>query len=213
MLALASCGSDDGGDEVSDTTSTTVAGSTSEPGDPASTTASTTAPGGTEPDGDTTTTATTTSTTPPAVDGDTGAKAGDGDGAGTASLVDVRTGRHPGFDRVVLEFADGVAPGWDVQWVDGPVTESGSGREVDVDGPALLRIHVTPASGYDLEAGQATFGATQVDGPGGGPVHEVVRAGDFEADLVWVVGAEAETPFSVTTLPSPSRLVIDVAAP
>ncbi|WCO65528.1 hypothetical protein PO878_13575 [Iamia majanohamensis] len=212
VLTLGACGSDDeDGDGASATTASTVAETTSEldtsttttTGAPSTTTTTTTAPGGSP----------TTSTTVPAFGGDTAPKAGEADGEGTAPLVDVRTGRHPGFDRVVLEFAGGVQPGWDVQWVEGPVTESGSGREVEVDGPALLRIHVAPASGYDLEAGEATFAAERVAGPGGGPVHEVVRAGDFEADLVWVVGAEAETPFTVTTLPSPSRLVVDVAAP
>ena len=207
VLALGACGSDDG-DGAAGTTGTTVA-ETSEPGAPTSTT-TTTAPSTTP---STTAGSTTTTTSTPAFPGDTAPKAGEADGEGTAPLVDVRTGRHPGFDRVVLEFAGGAQPGWDVEWVDGPVTESGSGREVAVDGPALLRIHVAPASGYDLEAGEATFAAERVEGPGGGPVHEVVRAGDFEADLVWVVGAEAETPFTVTTLPSPSRLVVDVAAP
>ncbi len=36
---------------------------------------------------------------------------------------------------------------------------------------------------------------------------------EFEAVLTWVVGARARVPFRVTTLPSPSRLVVDLEHP
>ncbi|MGI8937696.1 MAG: AMIN-like domain-containing (lipo)protein [Iamia sp.] len=153
-----------------------------------------------------------TTTTAPAPFGTLLPKSGPGDGAGTAQLVDLRTGRHDGFDRIVLEFADGVQPGWWVEWVDGPITQSGSGSSVEVEGAAYLQIRTEPASGYDLDAGAATFAPDRVSGPGGGPIAEVVRAGDFEANLIWVAGADERTGFTVSTLGSPSRLVIDVAS-
>ncbi len=205
VLALAgACSS--GGDD--DTSATATDGATSEvEGATTSEVDDTTT---TEADGGTTTAADEGSpSTEPA--GDLDPKSGPGDGAGTAQLVDVRTGRHDGFDRIVLEFADGVQPPWWVEWVDGPIAQSGSGNPVEVDGAAYLQIRTEPASGYDLDAGAATFEPDRVPGPGGGPVAEVVRAGDFEANLIWVAGADERTGFTVSTLGSPSRLVIDVA--
>ncbi|CAN5569509.1 hypothetical protein BH24ACT4_BH24ACT4_20260 [soil metagenome] len=220
LVAAGACssggGDDDAASSSSSSTTTTTEVSTSEP---AATTTTDVGGSTTEAERSTTTVAdedsTTTDEGSSTTTGDTGdldPKSGEGAGSGTARLIDVRTGRHDGFDRIVLEFADEVRPGWSVEWVEGPITQSGSGNPVEVDGAAYLQIRAEPASGYDLEAGAATFAADRVAGPGGGPVPEVVRAGGFEANLIWVAGAAERTPFTVSTLGSPSRLVIDVAA-
>jgi hypothetical protein len=44
-------------------------------------------------------------------------------------------------------------------------------------------------------------------------VREVVRTGDFEAVLTWAIGVNGRTPFAVTTLREPDRLVIDFGRP
>lgn len=204
-LAAGACGGDDdGGGERGGETSTSAAppggGATSGPSSAPGTT--------TSPDGGSST------TTAPAFTGDLEPESAQPDGTGTAQLVAVRLGSQPGATRFVLEFDGEVQPGYQVSWVDGPISEDGSGNPVDVDGGAFLQVLVQPATGYDMEAGAPTYeGPTRLAGPSGGSITEAVRTGDFEALLTWVLGAEERVPFTVTALTGPSRLVIDVQAP
>jgi len=128
----------------------------------------------------------------------------------TPHLVAVRTARHEGYDRVTFEF-DGPAPGYQVQYIDGPILSDGEGAPVAVDGAAHLQVRMEPASGYDLEAGAPTYtGPTVVSGTDTSEVVEVVRTGDFEAVLTWVIGFNDRVDFRVDTLPDPTRIVVDV---
>jgi len=136
------------------------------------------------------------------------------EGTGTALLRTVRVGRNAGFERIVYEFAGRSAPGYRVQWVDGPITADGSGEPVDVTGDASLEIVMTPASGVDLSAPQLTV---VYDGPDRIPVAgqtqlvtDLVRTGDFESVLSWVAGTTEKVPFRVLRLEHPVRVVIDL---
>ena len=44
-------------------------------------------------------------------------------------------------------------------------------------------------------------------------ITDLVQIGDFEALLEWVVGTNRQVPFKVTTLSSPSRIVVDLETP
>lgn len=134
-------------------------------------------------------------------------------GRATALLTDVQTGRHDGFDRVVFHFAGDERPGYEVEWVDGPVAAAGSGRVVDVAGSSRLRIVFDPASGVDLATGDISYeGPNRLDLPAdGSTVLDVARSGDFEAVMTWVVGTDEVVPFRVLTLSEPTRVVVDVA--
>jgi hypothetical protein len=135
-----------------------------------------------------------------------------GSGTGFGLLTAVRLGAHSGFDRVVFEFR-GARPGFDVRYVDPPIVADGSGEPVPVDGSAFLRVRMEPASGFDLDAGTVVFtGPDRISGASAGTaaVREVVRSGDFEAVLTWVIGVRARVGFRVTTLSAPSRLVVDL---
>jgi hypothetical protein len=59
------------------------------------------------------------------------------------------------------------------------------------------------------------LGPTRIPVHEGNVATEVVRIGDFEANLAWVVGLERPSPFAATVLRDPLRLVVDVldAAP
>jgi hypothetical protein len=134
--------------------------------------------------------------------------------AGPALLSTVRAAHQEGFDRLVFEFTDRV-PGYEVSYVGRPVLEDASGREVAIEGAAVLRVKMVTASGVDL----STSGArTTYTGPdrlrpsGTTVVRELARSGDFEGTLTWVAGASVQAPFRVTTLSSPPRLVVDVRA-
>jgi hypothetical protein len=71
------------------------------------------------------------------------------------------------------------------------LAESGSGKPVHLKGTAYLMIHFTPAATAEATASTVTFSYT---GPrrikGTGPVLEVAKTSDFEADLGWAIGLE-----------------------
>lgn len=132
----------------------------------------------------------------------------------TALLERVSLGRHEGFDRVVLQF-ENLRPGYRVSYVQRPIVEDGSGNEIPVAGGAVLLVRMEPASGFDLatDEGRLVYkGPRRIEGSSAGTsiVKEVVRAGDFEAVLVWAIGVEEQVDFRVRTLDNPARLVVDL---
>jgi hypothetical protein len=71
------------------------------------------------------------------------------------------------------------------------LAESGSGKAVPLKGSAYLLIHFTPAATAEATASGVTFsytGPRRIEGPG--PVLEVAKTSDFEADLGFAVGLE-----------------------
>lgn len=129
-----------------------------------------------------------------------------------ALLRAVRAAGQQGFDRVVFEFVDGL-PGYRVGYVERPVRQDGSGEEVAVQGGAVLEVRMAPASGAEVSASgvRPTYtGPDRVRPRAGTVVLEVVRVGDFEGQLTWVVGTWRRAPFTVATLDSPARIVVDV---
>lgn len=136
----------------------------------------------------------------------TWAPAGD---APVATLVEVETGRHESFDRVVLEFDGATLPGYTVEYADGPVHQCGSGRPVSVEGDAVLRVRLEPARAHD-EAGEATV-ADRTRAPGLPVLREATLICDFEAHVEWVLGLAGRRPYRVLELSGPTRLVVDVA--
>lgn len=132
--------------------------------------------------------------------------------SGVALLTDVRVAAHSGFDRIVFEFRDGDVPGHRVRYIEAPIREDASGNEVAVEGTAFIEVHMTPASGVDLSKGesyeQTYTGPRRIQGTGA--LAELVRTGDFEANLTWVAGARSRSGFAVAQLQDPPRLVVDV---
>lgn len=120
----------------------------------------------------------------------------DGDGRGL--LSDVKATHDGNVDRVTFTF-EGDLPGYQVRYVERPITEDGSGAEVTVDGEAVLAVRFEPASGFDLagDGRQVYKGPTRLD-LATTAVLDVVRTGDFEAVLQWAIGVDAAaTPFRV----------------
>jgi len=199
VALLGACGDDDGTTGATGTTGTT--------GDGSSTT-STTAAGST-----TTTTAASTTTVPFAGSPSPTSQPPPAGSTSVALLGAVRTAHQETTDRVVFEFTADQLPGFDIAYADGPVTASGSGEVVPVEGDAVLLVRLEPASGVDLNDPNATPTYTGPDRVTGDTtvVTEVVRTGDFEANLEWAIGLRREVPFLVTVLDGPSRVVIDLA--
>jgi hypothetical protein len=125
----------------------------------------------------------------------------------TPTLVDVRAGRHPGFDRVVFEF-QGAVPEHHVRYVD-QLVEDGSGTPVSVAGSADLEVVFQGANAHE-EDGTPSVSPRRFS-PGLTAVKEVARIGDFEAVVSYGIGLDRRRPLTVSTLSGPSRLVIDVS--
>jgi hypothetical protein len=79
------------------------------------------------------------------------------------------------------------------------LAESGSGKPVPLKGTAYLMIHFTPAATAEATASTVTFsytGPRRIEGPG--PVLEVAKTSDFEADLGWAIGLDRRLPSHVS---------------
>jgi hypothetical protein len=124
------------------------------------------------------------------------------------TLVDVRAGHHPGFDRVVFEFRGGAVPRHRVGYVD-QLVEDGSGKPVEVAGAADLEVvfHGANAHGDD---GTPTVSPRRFS-TGLPAVKEIAQTGDFEAVVGYGIGIDRRRPIKVSTLSNPSRLVVDVS--
>jgi hypothetical protein len=124
----------------------------------------------------------------------------------TPTLVDVRAGGHTGYDRVVFEFR-GPVPEHRIGYVD-QLVQDGSGNPVSVAGAADLEVVFDGANAHD-EDGSPTISPRRFS-PGLTAVKEVAQLGDFEAVVSYGIGVDRRRPIEVSTLSSPSRLVIDV---
>lgn len=123
-------------------------------------------------------------------------------------VMDVRTGQHAAFDRVVIDL-HGNAPGYRIGYVK-EVREDGSGKVVDTRGRANLLIRLTPANAHH-ENGAPTYSGPSrftVDYPA---LREVAFAGDFDATVSIALGIRHKTGFRVLTLHQPTRIVVDIA--
>ena len=143
-------------------------------------------------------------------------------GMGTASLEDhqhmpeglgnliptgVRVGAHDGFTRVVIDLEGEGEPGWFTSYTDAPAQQA-SGKPVEVQGTTFVNLGIegTPwPSTPELKEKYMSPGTT----PGAGVVSEINYATTFEAQTQLIIGLKKKTPYSVTFLQEPSRVVID----
>jgi len=125
-----------------------------------------------------------------------------------ATLVGVRTGRYPGFDRVVFEFEGDGLPGYRIERSREAPRQCGSGEVVRVAGEAWLQVRFSPAQAHDEEGRPTVTARSQVSGL---PALRALRLTcDFEGEVTWVLGLAAPEPFRVFELAAPSRVVVDV---
>lgn len=127
---------------------------------------------------------------------------------GPSHLVGIRVGAHDGYDRIVLDF-QGSNPQYDAKYVP-QLLQDGSGRPVDVAGNAFLQITMQGAAAHD-EHGHPTYtGAHILDTPSLKEVKAVALTGDFESVLTVGLGIAKKDNYSISTLSTPTRLIIDV---
>ncbi|MGZ4696594.1 MAG: AMIN-like domain-containing (lipo)protein [Oryzihumus sp.] len=124
------------------------------------------------------------------------------------TLVGIRAAHHPTFDRVVFDFAGGLPASRQVTWVTQLVGDA-SGLPVPVAGRAVLQVRFAAANAHDAE-GRATAPSRVAFALPNAVT--VVQSGDFEAVTTYGIGVASRQAVHVTTLTSPSRVVVDVGA-
>jgi len=131
-----------------------------------------------------------------------------------AKVVNVRTGQHYCFDRLVIEL-NGPVAGYTIRYVP-QVVQDGSGVPIPLEGQAFIQLTVN-APAYD-DAGNPTYNPVNkselTDVAGYQTFRQVAWAGSFEGYSSLGLGVRARLPFRVQTLSGPgagSRLVVDVA--
>lgn len=130
--------------------------------------------------------------------------------SGQALLKDVRIGVHPeqgGWERIVFEFNGPSLPPAKVEYVQ-TAAACGSGQPVSLSGTAVLQVRISQSAAHD-SAGKVTVGSTDSKGPGN-TILQAKQTCDFEGTVTWHLGLKGKQNFKVTTLQSPTRLVIDI---
>lgn len=127
----------------------------------------------------------------------------------TPTLNAIRAAHHPGFDRVVFQFAGAVPSRRNLRYVARLLADP-SGAPVPIAGRAILQVSFSPASGHD-SAGHATTARRMTFALPN--VMAVVRSGDFESVLSFGIGLAQRGSIHAFTLTRPSRVVIDIATP
>lgn len=130
---------------------------------------------------------------------------------GAALLHEMRTARHPDFDRIVLDFGADAVPPYRISYIDRPVRQCGSGDTVPFAGDAWLSIVVEPANAH-TEQGAPTV-TPRERAPGLPSLLELKLICDFEAVVEIVAGVRSPEQYRAFVLGSPNRLVVDIRHP
>lgn len=136
--------------------------------------------------------------------------------ASNRPLVDVRTGRHACFDRMVLDLrgeSSASPSGYHVRYVS-RFYQDGSGRPLAIRGGAILEV-VVGAPSYDPETHEPTYAARPggrlpgVDLDGYRTFRDARYGASYEGTTQLGLGVRARLPFRV--FPLGDRIVVDVA--
>jgi hypothetical protein len=122
-------------------------------------------------------------------------------------LVAIRARHASGQDRVVFLFDGGLPASHGARYVDRLVAD-GSGKVIPVAGRAILQVRLGGAVAHD-GSGPTAPTRTAYALPN---AMLSVQSGDFEGVVTYGVGLAKRTPFHVTTLHNPSRVVVHVDA-
>jgi hypothetical protein len=120
---------------------------------------------------------------------------------GTGEIDGVRAGRHPCFDRLVIDI-DGPAAGYNVRYVSQVLSE-GQGAVVPTPGGARLAVVIRHPS----------FSTPRLPSVAGFTTFRSVRnAGSFEGQTTFGLGVRARLPFRVFVIQGGhGKIVVDVA--
>jgi len=130
----------------------------------------------------------------------------------TMYLESVTTGADECTAKVLFGFEEQApGPGFEVSYqpADTAKIEDASGNPIDIEGEAFLVVKLNPAMTAKIDGDQVTKTYT---GPrrlaGSDPITEVVKTGDFEGVVTWVIGLDSKRSF--TTKASDSQLAVEI---
>lgn len=134
------------------------------------------------------------------------ANASGGSAQAVSRVVAVRVGSHDGYDRLVIEF-NGAVPAYRIQLQTGTrfVTDP-KGEQIMLAGTNGVLVDIRPVAEWALYAGPSAFQ------PGFPFLREARLIQNFEGVQQWGLGVQGSPCLRVSTMVSPSRLVIDIAA-
>ena len=104
--------------------------------------------------------------------------------------------------------------GYDVSYqpADTAKIEDGSGNPVEIAGNAFLVVKLIPAMTAKIDGDQVTKTYTGPNRlPGTDPITEVVKTGDFEGVVTWVIGLDRNLPFSTEARADTLDVAIDTS--
>ena len=125
-----------------------------------------------------------------------------------ALLTNIRAGSHPGFDRIVLDLV-GPVPQVSNRFADELIADA-SGDVVWLTGVRFVQVGAHPAAAHDDRGAPAYPGPWKFRTWRLANVMAVAIIGDNEAQLSLGLGLRHDAPVMVSTLDSPTRVVIDV---
>ena len=126
----------------------------------------------------------------------------------------IRTGARPCYERVVVEFAPSPdapsldLPGYRLYYTHSPVTDSPRGEPVAVRGNAVLVLQM--GSWMGNVDGFGYRGPHDIAPVNVSHVRHLLLTENFEGQSAWAIGVDAVYSYTVFTLASPPRLVIDL---
>jgi hypothetical protein len=113
------------------------------------------------------------------------------------------------FDRVVFDF-DGLRlpPKYTVEYVNGAVSECGSGEDVPLAGTAKLKIRFQTSQAHTEDGHPTVIDRNRtLNLPN---LKQLVVTCDFEGEVEIVLGLQTKRPYRAVELVNDSKLVIDV---
>jgi len=127
----------------------------------------------------------------------------------TPELTGIRTGRHTGFDRVVLDISGHTPQILARQWTDELIADP-SGEIEWLTGERFLSVTISPAAAHREDGTASYTGPRKFRTRDLTNVMAVAITGDFEATLSVGLGTRTQAWVRAFTLTSPTRVVIDV---
>jgi hypothetical protein len=124
-------------------------------------------------------------------------------GGGQATMSTARVGAQSGYDRFVIQFV-GPVPQFEVSLQDS-ASFAQNGGSVTLQGAAGLQVVLHDATGAGVYSGPSDV---KVGFP---EIQEARLLSDAQGEVQWGVGIAHAACFHAWVLPSPSRLVVDVA--
>ncbi len=124
----------------------------------------------------------------------------------TVAFVDaVRTGTHPGYDRVTIEFNNGEPSSVDMSPHDGTTfTQGASGQQVTLSGSTGLLVTIHGSDEHTAYGGSTDIKTAYSE------LLELRQVEDFEGTVQWGLGLSKTACYRAFYLTNPARLVIDI---